>query len=73
MSKRKNFAQIVLEIKLLLEKEEELSIRQISFKTKSQWRTVEKVLDLLKKLKIVEESENKENDVKSRLFRIRTK
>ena len=37
----------------LLEKEDELSIRQLSIKTKSQWRTIKKALDTMKSLGVV--------------------
>lgn len=65
---RKIIEQIIEEIKSLLEKEEELSIRQLSIKTKSQWRTIKKALDTIKSLGIAKERLNDETERKERLF-----
>ena len=65
---RKPITEIMKEVKKLLEKEGELSIRQISIKTKSQWRTIEKALESMKSLGIVSERENKETERVERLF-----
>lgn len=65
---RKPITSIMEEIKLLLEKEKELSIRQISLELKSQWRTVEKALQSLAKLGVVKERRNKETERVERLF-----
>lgn len=71
MKERTSFAEIVLEIKKILEKEKELSIKQIADKTGSQWRTVEKALTLLKSLNIVKERPNKETERIERLFSLK--
>lgn len=71
MKERTSFAEIVLEIKKILEKEKELSIKQIADKTGSQWRTVEKALTLLKSLDIVKERPNKETERIERLFSLK--
>lgn len=71
MKERTSFADIVLEIKKILEKEKELSIKQIADKTGSQWRTVEKALTLLKSLDIVKERPNKETERIERLFSLK--
>ena len=65
---RKPITQIIEDIKSLLKKEGELSIRQISIKIKSQWRTVDKALNTMKSLEIVEERKNKETERDERLF-----
>ena len=71
MKKRTSFSEIVLEIKDILAKEKELSIRQLAIKTKSQWRTVKKALELLKDLEIVKESKNKDTERIERLFSLK--
>ena len=68
---RRPITDIIEQIKNLLEKEKELSIRQISQKTKSQWRTIHKALDLMKKLKIVKERINDKTKRKERLFSLK--
>lgn len=65
---RKPITQIIEEVKKLLEKEGELSIRQISIKTGSQWRTIEKALDTMLNLGIVKERKNNETERIERLF-----
>lgn len=56
------------DIKKLLEKEKELSIRQLSLKTKSQWRTIEKALETMKVLNVVKERKSDKTDRVERLF-----
>ncbi len=68
---RRPFPEIVVEIKNILIKEKELSIRQIANKTESQWRTVEKALELLKKLNLVKERPNKKTERVERLFSLK--
>ena len=68
---RKPITQIIEEIKELLEKDGELSIRQISIKAGSQWRTVEKALETMKKLGVVKERAGKETERVERLFSIK--
>lgn len=68
---RKPITQIIEEVKSLLEKEGELSIRQISLKTKSQWRTIEKALDTMKSLGAVKERKGDETKRVERLFSLR--
>jgi predicted transcriptional regulator len=65
---RKPITQIIEEIKKLLEKESELSIRQISIKVKSQWRTVEKALETMASLGVVKERKGDESNREERLF-----
>lgn len=71
MKERHSFADIVLEIKKILVKEGELSIKQIADKTGSQWRTIEKALSLLKSLEVVKERPNKETERVERLFSLK--
>ncbi|MFA5484769.1 MAG: hypothetical protein WC260_00750 [Candidatus Pacearchaeota archaeon] len=65
---RKSFPEILIQINDLLKKEKELSINQIALKLKSQWRTAEKSLEVLKKLGIVSEKPNKESNRQERIF-----
>lgn len=59
------------EIKKLLEKYKELSIRQIALKAKSQWRTVEKALETMKSLNVVKERKSNETERVERLFSLK--
>ena len=65
---RKPITEIIGNIKKLLDKEGELSVRQISLKTGSQWRTIDKALILMKSLKIVKERKGDKTKRKERLF-----
>ena len=65
---RKSLAMIVEEIKKLLQTEKELSVRRISTKIKSQWRTINKALELMKSLNIVKERPNEKTNRYERLF-----
>jgi len=65
---RKPITDIIGSIKKLLDKEGELSVRQISLKTGSQWRTIDKALILMKSLKIVKERKGDKTKRKERLF-----
>lgn len=55
----------------ITERQSGLSIRQIVLKTKSQWRTVEKALETLKKLEVVVEEKNAYTDRVERLFSLK--
>ncbi len=65
---RTSITSLMIEIKKILEKNNELSIRQISLKTKSQWRTVEKALETMKALKVVQEKYSSPIGREERLF-----
>ena len=67
---RRPLSKIVEEIKALLENEKELSIRQIAIKTKCQWRTAEKALELMKTLGVAEERQEIQSNRDERLFRL---
>lgn len=60
--------KIMEEIYLILKKEKELSIRQLSLKIGSQWITIEKALNSLKFVGVVKERDSSENNRKTRLF-----
>lgn len=68
---RKSILSIIEEVKKILGKEEELSIRQLSLKTKSQWRTIEKALETMKSLGVVKERQNDETERVERLFSLK--
>lgn len=62
---------IMEEILEILKKEKELSVRQLSLKIGSQWITVEKALNSMKKFHLVKERFGKENKRKTRLFSLK--
>ena len=68
---RKSITSLMQEIKKLLEKNKELSIRQIALKTKSQWRTIDKALETMKSLGVVKERKGNETERVERLFSLR--
>ena len=68
---RKPITEIIEKIKSILQKEKNLSVRQISIKTHSQWRTINKALKTMKVLGIVKETQNKETQRKERLFSLK--
>jgi DNA-binding transcriptional regulator YhcF (GntR family) len=62
---------IIKQIKNTLEKDGELSIRQISIKVKSQWSTTEKALECMKSLDIVKERKGTDSKRDERLFSLK--
>ena len=68
---RKPITEIIEEVKTLLDKEGELSVRQISLKTKSQWRTIKKALDTMKSLGAVKERKNDQTNRVEKLFSLK--
>jgi DNA-binding transcriptional regulator YhcF (GntR family) len=68
---RKPITEIIEKVKKLLEKEGEMSVRQMSIKTGSQWRTINKALETMKSLGVVKERLNKETERKERLFSLK--
>jgi len=68
---RKPITEIIEQIKLILQKEKNLSVRQLSIKTHSQWRTINKALKTMKSLGFVKETTNKETKRKERLFNLK--
>ncbi len=59
------------DIKKVLGKDGELSIRQLAIKTKSQWRTIEKALITMKSLNVVKERKSDETERVERLFSLK--
>ena len=68
---RKPITHIIEEIKKLLEKEDEISVRQISIKTKSQWRTIKKALDTMQVLGLVKQRKNDKTERIERLYSLK--
>ncbi len=67
---RRTILDVIEEIIEILSKKEELSIRQISIKIKSQWETVIKALNFMKKINLVKERKGKKRNKIERLFRL---
>ena len=65
---RKPITSLMEDIKKLLDKNKELSIRQLALRTKSQWRTIEKALNTMKSLGVVKERKSSETERIERLF-----
>lgn len=65
---RRPITTLILEVDNLLKKEKELSINRIAFKLKTQWRTIEKALFVLKSLKVVSERPNAKTKREERIF-----
>lgn len=70
---RRNILEVTEKIIKTLEKETELSIKSISNKIESQWRTTEKSLNFLKDLGIVKERKGKKTNKEERLFKLTEK
>jgi len=68
---RKSITSLMEEIKKLLEKNKELSVRQLAIKTKSQWRTIDKALETMKSLGVVKERKGNETERVERLFSLK--
>jgi len=68
---RKPITEIIQDIRKILEKEKELSIRQLSLKTGSQWRTVNKALKFMKTLNLVKERKDFKTKREQRLFSLK--
>jgi len=68
---RKSITSLMEDIKKLLEKHKELTIRQTALKTKSQWRTIEKALKTMKNLNVVKERKSNETERIERLFSLK--
>lgn len=68
---RRPITDIIQEVKELLKKESELSVRQIAIKTHSQWRTALKVLETMKKLDIIKERKGSSTEREERLFSLK--
>jgi len=66
---RRPITQIITDIKKVLEKNKELSVKRIAKETKSQWRTANKALETMKELGFVKERKSvNKTGVDERLF-----
>ncbi len=65
---RKPIGNLMKEIKKILTKNKEVSIRGLSLRTRTMWGTTEKALMLMKSLGVVKERGNDRNKRKARLF-----
>ena len=68
---RRNILEVIEDIKKALSKGEELSVKGISEKVKSQWETTIKALEFMKKQGIVKEREGKKTHKVERLFSLK--
>ena len=65
---KRTTVEIIEAVKKVLEKQDNLSIRQIALKTRSQWRTTERILEQMKALGIVKETKGENKKLNERLF-----
>ena len=68
---RRNILEVIEDIKKLLSKEKELSVKKISEKIKSQWETTIKALEFMKKQNIVKEKQGKKTYKIERIFSLK--
>lgn len=64
---------IMEEIYEILKQDEEMSIRQLSIKVGSQWITIEKALESMKRLNVAKERFGDESNRKIRLFSLKNR
>lgn len=67
---RRNILEVTENIVDVLKKEEEMSIKSLSEKIGSQWRTTLKSLEFLSNLGIVKERKGKKTNKEERIFRL---
>ena len=68
---RRSILDVIKDIKKILGKEKELSVKAISEKTKTQWETAIKALEFMKEMNIVKERRGKESYKSERLFSLK--
>ena len=68
---RRNILEVIEDIKKVLSNENELSVKRISEKIKSQWETTIKALEFMKKQGMVKERFNDQTERKERLFSLK--
>ena len=68
---RRNILDVIEDIKKILSKGEEMSVKKISEKIKSQWETTIKALEFMKKQGMVTERKNDETERVERLFSLK--
>ncbi len=67
---RRSILDVIKDIKKLLEKGDELSVKAISDKINSQWETSIKALEFMKDIGMVKERKGDKTYKEERLFRI---
>lgn len=65
---RRNILDVIEDIKKVLSKNKELSVKAISEEIRSQWETTIKALEFMKKQGLVNEREGKKTHKVERLF-----
>ena len=68
---RRNILEVIEDIKKVLSKEDEMSVKKISEHIKSQWETTIKALEFMKEQGMVKEREGKKTNKVERLFRLK--
>ena len=68
---RRNILEVIEDIKKVLSKDEEMSVKKISEKIKSQWETTIKALEFMKKQGMVKERKGKKTHKVERLFSLK--
>ena len=69
---RRNILDVIEDIKKVLSKNKELSVKAISEEIKSQWETTIKALEFMKKQGLVNEREGKKTHKVERLFSLKS-
>jgi len=68
---RRGILEVAEEVIKVLSKEEECTIQSLADKTKSQWRTIIKILEFLKKINFVKERKGNVTYKAERLFSLK--
>jgi Mn-dependent DtxR family transcriptional regulator len=68
---RRNILDVIEDIKKILSNGEEMSVKRISEKIKSQWETTIKALEFMKEQKMVKERLNDKTKRVERLFSLK--
>lgn len=68
---RRNILEVIEDIKKVLSKNKELSVKAISEEIRSQWETTIKALEFMKKQGLVNEREGKKTHKVERLFSLK--
>ena len=68
---RRNILEVIEDIKKVLSKGEEMSVKRVSEKIKSQWETTIKALEFMKKQGMVKERPNDKSERVERLFSLK--
>ena len=65
---RRNILEVIEDIINVLKKENEMSVKALSEKIKSQWETTIKALEFMKRVNLVKERQGKKTNKIERLF-----